>query len=80
MKADLKIALASINALPSRIEFRVGARVFSCARIDSTSFELDGKHYPVGSWIVRTAASPYATAMTDVDFRAWRDGLGEKTA
>lgn len=72
---------AVLGGMPAveRVELTNDVDRWSCARITSTSFDLDGEHYPSGSWLVRLRGRTYATAMTDDWFRRWRDGLKEAT-
>lgn len=41
-------------------------------RVESTSFDLDERHYPVGSWLVTRPGEIYATAMTAEEYARYR--------
>ena len=43
-----------------------------CVQLES-SFELDKKFYPTGSWLVKSPSDTYAKAMTDKEFNEWRE-------
>lgn len=42
--------------------------VYRCAQIRSTSFELDGRTYPIDSWLVRGPGDAYARALSEREY------------
>lgn len=37
-----------------------------------SGFDLDGRHYPSGSWVMQTSVMPYAIGLTPDEYLAWQ--------
>ncbi len=51
---------------------------FHCWRVESTSFDLDGSHYDVGSWLIQGPSDRYAKAMTQKEYEAWSESWAKR--
>lgn len=49
-------------------EVKVQGVAYRVAQIKSTSFELGGRVYPIGSWLVRGPGDPYARALSEREY------------
>jgi hypothetical protein len=71
-RPTLPPALSRVSVVRANgLEIVLKTCTYVCTRIESTSFVLDNRFYPAGSWLVMGSHDTYARAMTDAEFTAW---------